>query len=162
WGRAVVGDGISTDALPFVVLLVGMVFVVGFLSTWAVVRWRNPWIALIPGGIVLLTNISYLPGQPSFSFVLFLLAAILLVTRLTCVESLVRWRRAGMNPGDGMSIEVLIVGGAVASLLIVAAWMIPTANNWGPVADAWGRVLAPVHERVDRFGQLFVGIASKK
>src|SRR5690606_37057323 len=48
------------------------------------------------------------------------------------------------------------------SLLIVAAWVIPTANNWGPVTDAWGRVLAPVHERVDRFGQLFVGIASKK
>ncbi|MQC47589.1 MAG: DUF4129 domain-containing protein [Chloroflexi bacterium] len=162
WGRAVVGDGISTDPLPFVVLLVAVVFVVGFVSTWAVVRWRNPWMALIPGGIVLLTNISYLPGQPSFAFVLFLMAAILLVTRLTFVESLVRWRHRGMSPGEGMSLEVLVIGGAVAAVLILAAWIIPTANNWGPIAGAWGQALSPVQERVDRFGQLFVGIASKK
>ncbi|MQC18540.1 MAG: DUF4129 domain-containing protein [Chloroflexi bacterium] len=162
WGRAVVGDGISTDPLPFVVLLVALMFLVGFISTWAVVRWRNPWVALIPGGIVLLTNISYLPGQPSFSFILFLLAAIMLVTRLTFVDALLRWRRQGMSPTDGMSIEVLLVGGAIASILVISAWVIPTANNWGPVADAWNRALAPVQERVDRFGQLFVGIASKK
>ena len=162
WTRALFGDGISADPLPFVVLLVAVIFVVGFISTWAVVRWRNPWLALIPGGMVLLTNISYLPGQPSFSFILFLLAAIMLVTRLTFIDGLIRWRRQGMSPTDGMSIEVLIVGGAVASLLIISAWIIPTANNWGPVADTWNRALAPVQERVDRFGQLFVGIASKK
>ncbi|MEX2374927.1 MAG: hypothetical protein WD942_04970, partial [Dehalococcoidia bacterium] len=162
WGRAVVGDGISTDPLPFVVLLVAVVFLVGFVSTWAVVRWQNPWVALIPGGIVLLTNISYLPGQPSFAFVLFLMAAILLVTRLTFVESLVGWRRRGMSPGEGMSLEVLVIGGVVATILIITAWIIPTANNWGPIASAWGQALSPVQERVDRFGQLFVGIASKK
>ncbi|MCA9849178.1 MAG: hypothetical protein KC461_00830, partial [Dehalococcoidia bacterium] len=70
-----------------VVMLVSAVFLVGFISTWAVVRWKNPWVALIPGGFVLLTNISYLPGQPSFSFVVFLVAAILLVARLTFLQS---------------------------------------------------------------------------
>ncbi|MEX2372738.1 MAG: transglutaminase-like domain-containing protein, partial [Dehalococcoidia bacterium] len=160
--RALLSEGISVDPLPFVVLLVASVFLVGFLSTWAVVRWRNPWVALVPGGFVLLTNISYLPGQPSFSFILFILAAVLLVTRLTFMQALLRWRRRGVRPTDGMSIEVLGVGVVVALVLIAAAWTIPTANNWGPVSDAWTRALAPVTTRVDQLGQLFVGVGSKK
>jgi len=162
WGRALIAEGISTDPLPFVVLLVSSVFLVGYVSTWAVVRWRNPWVALVPGGFVLLTNISYLPGQPSFSFIVFILAAVLLVARLTYLRSLERWTREGVRPGEGMSLEVIVVGGLVALILVTAAWIVPTANNWGPVSDAWGRVFAPVNERVDRLGQLFVGVGSKK
>lgn len=162
WGRALIHEGISTDPLPFVFLLVSSVFLVAFISTWAVVRWRSPWIALVPGGFVLLTNISYLPGQPAFSFIVFVLAAILLVVRLTYLRALVRWRREGVRPSEGMSVEVLLIGGLVALALISAAWLIPTANNWGPVADTWGRAFAPVNDRIDRLGQLFVGIGSKK
>ena len=162
WGRALIDLGISTDPLPFVVLLTASVFLVTFVSTWAVVRWRNPWLALVPGGFVLLTNISYLPGQPAFSFVFFVLAAVLLVARLTYLQALDRWRQAGVTPAEGTSYEVLLAGGVVALVLVAAAWVIPTANNWGPVADAWTRALAPVNERVDRFGQLFVGVGSKK
>ncbi len=162
WGRALVHEGISTDPLPFVVLLVASVFLVAYVSTWAVVRWRNPWVALVPGGFVLLTNISYLPGQPSFSFIVFILAAVLLVARLTYLRSLERWTREGVKPGDGMSVEVVLAGAAVALVLVMAAWIVPTANNWGPVSDIWTRAFAPVNDRIDRLGQLFVGVGSKK
>ncbi|MGE3961036.1 MAG: DUF3488 and DUF4129 domain-containing transglutaminase family protein [Dehalococcoidia bacterium] len=162
WGKALVGEGISADPLPFVVMLVSAVFLVGFVSTWAVVRWRNPWAALVPGGFVLLTNISYLPGQPSFSFVLFLVAAVMLVARLTFLQSVTVWRSQGVAPREGMSLEVLFVGAVVASALIVAAWVIPTANNFGPAADLWGRAFSPVADRVDVIGRLFIGVGSKK
>ena len=162
WGRALVGDGISADPLPFVVMLVSTVFLVGFISTWAVVRWRNPWVALIPGGFVLLTNISYLPGQPSFSFVLFLIVAIMLVARLTFLQSMTVWRSQGVAPREGMSLEVIFTGAVVAGALVIAAWLIPTANNFGPAADLWGRAMAPVSDRVDVVGRLFIGVGSKK
>jgi hypothetical protein len=61
-----------------------------------------------------------------------------------------------------MSLEVLFVSAWVGIILIISAWVVPTANNWGPVADGWDRVFAPVNERIDRFGQLFVGIGSKE
>lgn len=162
WGRALVSDGISADPLPFVVMLVSAVFLVGFISTWAVVRWRNPWVALIPGGFALLTNISYLPGQPSSSFVLFLIAAIMLVARLTFLQSVSVWRSHGVAPREGMSLEVIFTGAVVAGALVIAAWMIPTANNFGPAADLWGRAMAPVSDRVDVVGRLFIGVGSKK
>lgn len=162
WGAALLDGGISTDPLPFVVMLVALVFAVAFISTWAAVRWLNPWVALVPGGFVLLTNISYLPGQPSVSFIFFVIAAVLLVSRIQYLKARERWRAGGYEPPDFMSVEVITAGAVVAVILVVAAWTVPTANHWGPVADLWGRAFAPVSERVDRVGQLFIGIGSKK
>lgn len=162
WGAALFDGGISTDPLPFVVLMVALVFTVAFVSTWAAIRWLNPWIALVPGGFVLLTNISYLPGQPSLSFIMFLLAAVLLVSRVQYLRARERWRQSGFEPPDFMSVEVLTAGAVVAVVLVIAAWTIPTANHLGPIADAWGRLVAPVSSRIDQVGQLFIGVGSKK
>ena len=162
WGDAAWHRGISADPLPFVVLLVLLMFLVGYLSAWSVVRWRNAWVALIPGGVVLLTNISYLPGQPSLAFIVFLLASILLVTRMEFLRAVIRWRRERVQPPALMSMEVLAAGAIVAVLLVSAAWVVPTADHWGPVANAWQRVMAPINDRVSEFGELFVGINSKK
>ncbi|MDA0301458.1 MAG: transglutaminase domain-containing protein [Chloroflexi bacterium] len=162
WGSALWNAAISTDPLPFVVLLVALVYVVVFLSCWAVVRWQNAWVALIPGGIILLTNISYLPGQPSIGFIVFLFASVLLVTRMEFLRAGARWRREHVKLPSFMSLEVMFVGLLVAIVLVTAAWVIPTANHWGPVARVWDRALEPVTSRVEAFGQLFIGINSKR
>ncbi|MEX2445961.1 MAG: transglutaminase domain-containing protein [Dehalococcoidia bacterium] len=162
WGGAVVAREPSTDPLAFVVLLIMVVFGVAYFSAWSVVRWRNAWAALVPGGVVLLTNISYLPGQPSIALIIYLFAAVLLVTRLEFLRSAMRWRSERVGLPDLMSVVVLVIGLAVAAILVSVAWIVPTANHWGPVADTWQRVIAPVSERVGAFGEAFIGISSKK
>ena len=162
WGTAFWNAAISTDPLPFVVLLVALVYIVVFLSCWAVVRWQNAWAALIPGGIILLTNISYLPGQPSLGFIVFLLASVLLVTRMEFLRAGAQWRKEHVALPEFMSLEVMFVGMIVAVTLVAAAWVVPTANHWGPVARAWDAALEPVTSRVEAFGQLFIGINSKR
>ncbi|MDA0365897.1 MAG: transglutaminase-like domain-containing protein [Chloroflexi bacterium] len=162
WVEAAVAGTTSSDPLPFVVMLVFLVWALAYVSAWAVVRWQNIWAAIVPGGFVLLTNISYLPGQPSFSFVVFLFAAVLVLARMQYLGVLRRWRRERVSLPDFMSIEVLFAGVWIALVLVVAAWLIPTANNWGPAADRWRAFTSPVTSRVDEFGRLFVGIGSKK
>ena len=162
WFSALWEQSISADPLPFVVLLAALIYFVGFLSSWAVVRWQNAWVALIPGGIILLTNISYLPGQPSLSFKIFLLAAVLLVTRMEFLRAAKRWRLEHTALPTYMSIEVMFIACMVACVLVIAAWSVPTANNWGPVARLWDRALEPVSSRVASFGQLFVGVNAKR
>ena len=162
WFAALWDQSISADALPFVVLLATLVYLVGFLSCWAVVRWQNAWAALIPGGIILLTNISYLPGQPSLGFKIFLVAAVLIVTRMEFLRAARRWRRDHVVLPDFMSLEVMLIGALVAFVLVFAAWVVPTADHWGPVARLWERATEPVAARVEALGQLFVGINSKK
>ena len=162
WGRALVEGGISIDPLPFVLIVVFGVWAMSYLAAWSIFRWRNAWVALIPAGFALLTNISHLPGQPAQEFIIFLFAAILLVTRMHYLQALREWREQHARLGPYLSFEVLNFGTWVGLALIFVAWIMPTANNWGPMADAWTDALRPVSDRVDRFGRLFIGVGSKR
>ena len=155
--------GFSTDPLPFVVIVVFAAWFLAYLAAWSIARWRNPWLALGPGAVALLTNISYLPGQPAAEFIVFLFGAILLFARIHLLRTMAAWGggRATAAP-TFLSLEVLNLATWVGIGLIGAAWVVPTANHWGPVAAFWERALAPVQERADRLGRLFVGIDSKK
>ncbi|RLT38727.1 MAG: hypothetical protein DWI58_14570, partial [Chloroflexi bacterium] len=118
WVRAFIAKDFSADPLPFVVVLVLAVFLVAFVTVWATARWKNPWAAVLPGGFVLLTNISYLPGQPSFAVVFFVVASVLLVTRLQYTRAAERWGHQRVQPPDFMSVEVLMVASIVAGVLV--------------------------------------------
>ena len=162
WGIALLDGGISTDPLPFILLVVFLSWAVSYMAAWAVFRWHSGWLAVIPGGFALLTNISYLPGQPSLAFIVFLFASILLITRLNLLRKQNEWHDEHTARPDWLSLEVLNVATWVGLALILAAWIIPTANNWGPVSDAWQRALSPVTDRIDSIGRLFIGIDSKR
>ena len=162
WGGALIFGGVSSDPLPFVLLMVFVTWIVPYLSGWAVFRWRNPWLALVPAGVGILTNISYLPGQPSIAFILFLFAAILLFTRLQLLRTVTRWEGQRAALPQLLSLEVLHAGAWVAVLLILASWLVPTAGELDRVSAGWERLTQPVTDRVDRFGQVFLGIDSKR
>lgn len=162
WGAALLEGGSSSDPLPFVMMLVFATWAVSYLASWSVVRWRNAWVALIPPGFVLLTNISYLPGQPSMQFVIFLFAAVLLVLQLHFARAITRWRQDRVAWPSLMSMEVAFAGVWIALALIIFAWLVPTANNWGPVADLWGRAIAPITDRAEGLGRVFIGVSAKR
>ena len=162
WGGALIFGGVSSDPLPFVLLMVFVTWIVPYLSGWAVFRWRNPWLALVPAGVGILTNISYLPGQPSIAFILFLFAAILLFTRLQLLRTISRWEGQRAALPQLLSLEVLHAGAWVAVLLILASWVVPTGGELDRVSAGWERLTQPVTDRVDRFGQVFLGIDSKR
>ena len=162
WWLTLIDGGISNDALPFILLIVFSSWALSFLAAWSVFRWHNAWVALIPGGFALLTNISYLPGQPSLAFIVYLFAAILLVTRMHVVRASERWSAERVTRPPFLSLEVLNYVTWLGLALILLAWLVPTANNWGPVADVWRDALSPVTQRIDRVGRLFVGIDAKR
>ena len=162
WSAALIFGGVSSDPLPFVVLMVFVTWIVPYLSGWAVFRWRNPWLALVPAGVGILTNISYLPGQPSIAFILFLFAAILLFTRLQLLRTVSRWEGQRAALPQLLSLEVLHAGAWVAVLLILTSWLVPTGGELDRVSAGWERLTQPVTDRADRFGQVFLGIDSKR
>ncbi len=162
WASALVEGGVSNDPLPFVLMLIFSVWAVSYLSSWAVVRWRNVWAALIPPGFVLLTNISYLPDESNLQLVVFLFASVLLVLQLHFARALDRWRREHISWPDMMSLEVAFAGVWIALALIIAAWLVPTANNWGPVADVWNRAVSPVSDRLEGLSRVFIGVSSNR
>jgi hypothetical protein len=158
WFSIAFGDGISNDDLPFIVLVVPMAWLAAYLSAWAVFRWRNAWLALAPGGSALLLNISFLEGELSLAFVLFVLGGTLLVTRLHLLDRAKRWRSDGTPYPPFLSLTVLHATFWVAVVVLSVAWLLPRADEQDGVEALWEDATAPVEERIDGMARLFLGV----
>lgn len=152
----------TTDNMPFVMMMLVLCWVAAYLSAWSIFRWRNAWLALIPGGIALLTNISYLPSQFSAEFVIFLFGAMLLVMRVHMLNRLHEWKRTNTPYPDFLSLTLLNVTTWVALGAIILAWSLPQANEIGFFSRAWERVSSPFMGDSDQFVRLFSSIDSKR
>ncbi len=155
-------NGISTDNLPFVLLVLALAFVAAYFSAWAVFRWHNAWLGVVPPGIALLTNISYLPGQPATSFIFFLFGAILLVMRMHLLKQIDDWRRAGTPYPRYLSVSYLNAAFWASVVLLVLVWGLPVAKKSNLFAGVWDRVANPIEDRTRDWGRFFAGVASKK
>ena len=162
WASALTSGGISNDNLPFVVLVVSATYLMAYVSAWSLFRWYNAWIALVPPGLALLTNISYLPGQTSFPLLVYLFCAILLVARIHVLRRAREWRRTGTAYPDLISLHVLNVTVWVAILLLALAWFLPIGSGSGALFTLWQKVTAPVVEPLADLGRVFSSIDSKK
>ncbi len=162
WGDAVVSGGISNDDIPFIVLVVAATYVAAYMAAWSIFRGYNAWLGVIPGGLALLTNISYLPGQQSISLLLYLFCAILLVARVNLLRQAREWRARGVQYPDFISLSVLNVTVWVAVPLLALAWVLPLGSGSGLLYSAWTKVTAPIAEPLNDLGRVFSGIDGKK
>ncbi|MPZ49666.1 MAG: DUF4129 domain-containing protein [Dehalococcoidia bacterium] len=162
WINALISGGISNDNLPFVVLVVALTYLTAYLASWSIFRWYNPWLGLVPGGLALLTNISYLPGQNSFPLVIYLFCAILLVSRVNLLRLARDWRRQHTAYPDFISLHVLNVTVWVSLLLLALAWITPIGSGSGALLSLWEKMTTPLVEPFGDFGRLFASIDSKR
>ena len=158
WFNVAFNGGISNDELPFVVLVVPLAWLAAYLSSWAIFRWQNVWLALIPAGFLLLSNVSYFSDQFSFSVLDFLLAGALLVTRLHLMSRSKTWREQDTPYPPFLSLSVLHITFWLAIVLMLAAWIMPQAGESGPLAAAWDGVTSPIAERTTGLSRLFVSV----
>ena len=162
WFHIAFTGGISNDDLPFIVLVVPAAWLAAYLSAWAVFRWQNAWLGLIPGGVVLVANLSNLSSDFSVSFVVFLLGGALLITRLHLLERARRWREEGTPYPPFLSLSVLHATFWLGLALLIAAWVLPQANEASALESLWRRVTAPVTERVEGYSRLFISVRGDK
>jgi len=162
WGDALVSGGISNDNIPFVVLVVSATYLTAYLAALSIFRWYNAWLGLVPGGLALLTNISYLPGQKSLPLLIYLFCAILLVARVNLLRNARDWRRSHIRYPEYISLSVLNVTVWVAIALLAVAWVLPVGGGSGAFYSLWSGVTSPVAEPLRDLGRVFSAIDSKK
>jgi len=158
WFDVAFNGGISADELPFVVLVVPLAWIASYLSSWAVFRWQNVWLALVPSGFLLLSNVSYFSGQFSFAVVVFLFAAVLLITRVNLTARAKTWREEDKPYPPFLSLTVLHTTFWLAIIVLAAAWVMPRAGESGALESAWVDATEPVAERAAGLSRLFVGV----
>jgi transglutaminase-like putative cysteine protease len=162
WGHALVSGGISNDNLPFVVLVVSATYIAAYLAAWSTFRWFNAWLALVPGGLALLTNISYLPGQKSVPLLIYLFCSVLLVARMNLLRRMQEWRATGTRYPDFISLHVLNVTVWMGLALLALAWVMPVGHGNGALYSLWLKVTSPIASPARDLGRVFSAVDSKK
>ena len=155
WWNIVRAGDISNDNLPFVILVHGITFLAAYLGTWSVYRWHNPWLAVIPGGVVILANISALRGEPSVGFIFYLFGAMLLIARLHLQKRQAEWKQTGVDYPDFLSLSAANFAVWIVTGLMVFAWLVPLGTQAAAVESAFDKVGKPIEDRADVFVRLF-------
>ena len=162
WWTAVTQDGISNDGLPFITLLLILTWLGAYISAWAIFRWRNVWLGLVPSGFALLWNISFIPGQFSYAFVIFCFGAVLLVMRVHLQQKQDDWDKEGINYPEFMSLSVLHATFWVAVVLLVLVWLVPLARRSDTAQERWEDFTSPLTQYFTPYARVFVSVNAKK
>ncbi|MBI4497927.1 MAG: hypothetical protein HY689_08530, partial [Chloroflexi bacterium] len=160
WWEVASSGGISNDPVPFVFQVVALDWVIAYLSAWFVFRSQHAWLAVVPSGIALLINLTYLPGRFTSYFLLYLIASMLLVSRLHLVRQQRRWRQLGVTAPATVGVSYLSHALVVAVLVVSLAWQVPIASASASVSDVWERVSGPWREFEREFDRLFASVGS--
>ena len=163
WWEAASGGGISTDLLPFLVMLLSISWVVGFLGSWFIFRRNNVWIAVVLLGTAILTNLSFLPDSFIPRFFLFVFFAMLLVVRMSIIQKHETWKRLSIKFNASSGWLTLHATLWLSVLVILLAILLPMRVYTNQtVAQLWSIGRSPVSATEDFFARLFASLPSKK
>ena len=163
WWVAAQTGSINIDREPFAFALMCITWMAGFFAAWVFFRLRNFWGVFVLGGAGLLSNLTFLPSEGSVYLGLYLLTALLLVSRVQAVRRLQEWRRRGFQSDSHLGI--LAVSDSVIVtffVLLVAFLLLPTGRFWAPAHDTYEYMRSPLVRFEEDFNRLFAGLPARK
>lgn len=163
WINAIFGNGISTDAVPFAVILSAVAWSAGYMSAWAVFRLNKIWIAIVPASVGLFINLTYLP-EAHFSVVFpFLLVTLLLVARFTSLQRQESLNKQGISYPASLRRVWIGIAVVFSSLIVGLVFVLPdTRARSEALTGVWNVSREPASLFQQEFGRLFSAIESKK
>ena len=148
----------GADTLVFVLLLSILLWILSFNATWVFFRERRKWQTIIPTGLAMLVNLYYAPVNLNMYFVLYLIAAMLLILRATLVDREERWYEKGIYFPFDIGFDVMRDGVIFILLVIMISWVLPSAldrdqqklvnpleDPWNQVKEEWNRLFSTLN-----------------
>ncbi len=163
WWEAATSGGISTDLLPFLLMLLALAWIAGFFSSWFIFRWSNVWIAVVLLGMAILTNLSFLPDTFASRFFIFAFIAMLLVVRMSIIQRHEKWRSLNVQFTAGAGWLTLHAAVWFSIAVLILAVILPmNAYTNSRAAEVWNIGRTPIATAEDFFARLFAALPSKK
>ena len=162
FGLVLLEGGISIDGLPFVTQILIFTWLAGYCSSWFLYRSQNVWLAILPPGIALVINLTYLPARFGFNFLLFMVAALVLIMYMHNVRQQMRWRlqRVPQREIMGTNFVAPLVGFAL--VVLGATFWLPLLEQSLPITLAWEQATGPWRNFEREFDRLFASVSSGK
>ena len=163
WGEAASAGGISTDTIPFALILASLAWIIGYTSAWAVFRKHHLWLAVLPGGMAMFSNLSYLPDEFALQMFLYLALAMLLTARIHALNQATEWQRVGFVFPRKHSFYAVYRGGWYILIALGIAVLLPARTTQVPWMDAaWEWMRAPIGSVEDDLDRLFAALPDRK
>lgn len=163
WYVAAVSDGISTDLLPFALIILTLGWLLGYVGSWFLFRRDNVWVPVVLGGTAILTTLSFLPDKFGSRFFLFTFVAMLLIVWTNAMQKQEIWRKSNTNfssTGSWLTIHSIIWFSI--AVLLIASFLPMHVFVSKSLARTWASARSPIENLEDDFARLFSGIPSQK
>jgi multisubunit Na+/H+ antiporter MnhG subunit len=108
----------GTERTLFAVFLVLVTWIFSYISTWFLVRKRNPWVGASLGALVILVNLSNLTDSYFYYLYLYLIAAVLLIahTRIIRRPDPAGYSRRGWMFAGAVLLCIAVLAGSLARI----------------------------------------------
>jgi len=146
------------DPLLFLVLVFAAIWALGLAAGYQLTRRGDAWSALLPTGIGIVVIQTYDTDDPARALyiAIYLLAALLLVSRVAQLERQAQWRQNNSYIPLYAGGDVLRAALFIALILLVFSWGTPAlASAIQPVQDVWDKITKPFQNLQDRLNQAF-------
>ncbi len=142
----------SEGTIHFAVFLIILTWIIGYVSTWFMLRRRNAWVAVILGALIILVNLSNLGEKYYVFFFYYLLAAMFLVGQTSLAKHCYHFKKYSLSyPGRSMMYVMALV--LCLSLVTVSiAWLTPEIR----ANQAKAMIKMPFKENIDTFFRNFL------
>ncbi len=160
WLEAAFGGGMSNDSMLFALLMALAAWLIGYLSAWFAFRVHNVWPPLVACGSGLLVNLSYRDPGGLAHFLVFLLSALLLLTRITLFQKERDWDRSDAEYNRRLKWSSLWGSVVLSAGIVALAWSMPVGAVNASVAENWYNVTGPWHGLQVEFDRLFASVGS--
>jgi hypothetical protein len=171
WTDKLFTGGVSHNNMIFILQMALIVWGITYLSVWFIFRTRQVWLAIVPGGVLLLVNLYYAPKDITIYLVAYLALALLLVIRLNLFTQQQTWRKEQVHfNADEIGFDFLRAGALFTLVILSLAWITPSAvvvqdtdvfdavrGPWRDLQTEWTRLFASLNYKptagVDFYGK---------
>ncbi len=162
WILALVEGGASTDRLPFIALILYLIFSVTYVTSYVAIKYKSVY-SIIPSGFVLIANLTYLPRDSGNWMYLYLIAAGTLLSWLVFVGMYTRWNREGSILSKGITRRFVVAGLSYSVFVVLVGSFLPSIDG-GPavVGQTWNRLRAPISQLETNFTRIFASLPARR
>ncbi|MHB1133064.1 MAG: transglutaminase TgpA family protein [Chloroflexota bacterium] len=154
WVEVTSGGGIGTDNLLFLLFLAALAWLIGYVGAFAIYRYHQAWLLIVPTGAALVITASYAEGAGGYFF-LFAPAAILLFIEVHANRRESNWRRAGIQQARSVRGNFLRQGVAATLVVVAGSTWAPGVVSGAEFMGLWQTVDRPWLEMQGEFARLF-------
>ncbi|MDI7276831.1 MAG: transglutaminase domain-containing protein, partial [Anaerolineae bacterium] len=157
WFRAGVAGTVSRDSLVLLLFAAVAAWWISYFAGWQLARGRSALLALSPLGSALLANVALTGGAGVNYLRTFLGCALLLLVFSSYEGRELAWDREGIDYSPDLRAGVRLVGTGLATMIVVAALLVPYITVQETVNFFWRYAYEPWTEVSRRLDRLFAG-----